>query len=178
MRTLGFGLVLPGTVLALSFGCGESTGGAGANGGGAGFGAAAAGSGNSSAGTAAGKAGANATAGATSGGTSSGGNGSGGTVTGGGVSGSAATTGGQADPQAGAGNEAGGGSALVDCDPKKILCKSLARECSVGEVPSVDGLCYGECVKISRCRCAAAGECPEPDQYTCWAKQHCGPFVQ
>ncbi len=174
MRTLGFGLVLLGAAIGLAFGCGVSEGGAGANGGSAGSGAATAGSSNGSAGTA-GKAGANATAGAASGGTSGGGNG--GSGNGAGVSGNAATTGGQPDAQAGAGNEAGS-AALVDCDPKKILCKRLAPQCTAGEVPSVEGSCYGDCVKIDRCRCAAAAECPEPDQYTCWAKQHCGPFVR
>jgi hypothetical protein len=166
MRTLGFGLVLLGTVVGLSFGCGESERGAGAAGG------AGAATGGASSGSA-GKAGASATAGTASGGSMAGGNGDEG-----GVSGSLATTGGQADTPAGAGNAAGAGSALIGCDPKQILCKRLAPECTAGEVPSVEGSCYGDCVKVERCGCTAATDCPQPEQYTCWAKQHCGPFVE
>jgi hypothetical protein len=62
----------------------------------------------------------------------------------------------------------------------KILCKRLAPTCAAGEVPSVNdaGNCYGDCVKIDRCACSTAAQCPDQNQYTCWAKQHCGPFVQ
>ncbi len=171
MRTLGFGLVLLGTVLKPAFGCGGSAGDTGSAGGGS-SGAATAGS-SSSAGVA-GKAGASSTAGTTSGGGAAGGSGTGAD----GVSGSVATSGGQPDAQAGAGNEAGTGSGLSDCDPNKILCKRLAPECLAGEVPSVDGNCYSDCVKVEHCVCDAAEQCPQLDQYTCWAKQHCGPFVQ
>jgi len=145
-------------VLGLGFGCGESEGGSGS----AGNGGSTAAGGSSGAGTAAGKAGSTATAGAANGGSSSGN----------------APTAGQPDAQAGAGNEAGSTGDLVDCDPKKILCKRLAPTCEAGQVPSVAGSCYGDCVKIERCACNAAEQCPAPDQYTCWAKQHCGPFVQ
>lgn len=72
----------------------------------------------------------------------------------------------------------GGASGQLDCDPAKISCRRLAPPCAAGEVPSVIGSCYGECVKIERCACSAAEQCPEPNQYTCWAKQHCGPFVR
>jgi hypothetical protein len=166
MRALGFGFILLGSVWGLSLGCGESEGGAGAVGG---AGAATAGASSGSAG----KAGASATAG-----TSSGGGVAGSVSNAGGVSGSVATTGGQAGAQAGAGDQAGGGAALVDCDPKMILCKRLAPECGVGEVPSVEGSCYGDCVKVERCGCTTAAQCPQPEQYTCWAERHCGPFVE
>lgn len=72
----------------------------------------------------------------------------------------------------------GGGGLLVSCDPKKVSCKRAAPQCAPGEVPSVVGNCYGECVKIERCACSDAEQCPEPNQYTCWARQHCGPFVR
>ena len=166
MRTLGFGLALLGSVLGLWLGCGQSERDGGAAGGaGAAIGGASSGS--------AGKVGANATAGTTSGGSTAGGD-----RNDGGVSGSLAATGGQADTQAGASSEAGAGSALIGCDPKQILCKRLAPECAAGEVPSVEGSCYGDCVKVERCGCSAAADCPQPEQYTCWAKQHCGPFVE
>jgi len=76
------------------------------------------------------------------------------------------------------GGTAGGGSELLDCDPKKILCKSVAPECVFGQVPMVEGSCYGPCVKVERCACSTAAQCPEPEQYTCWSKQHCGPYVK
>ena len=107
--------------------------------------------------------GATASAGASGAGTSAG-------RAGGGAAGGNAT--------AGKASSDGGAPGLVDCDPKKILCKRLAPECNAGEVPSVDGSCYGDCVKVEQCACSAAAECPEPDQYTCWAQQHCGPFVR
>ena len=80
----------------------------------------------------------------------------------------------------GAGNEGGTTGDLVDCDPLKITCKRAAPECPAGQVPSVDdvGNCYGDCVKIDRCACSTAQQCPDNNQYTCWAKQHCGPYVQ
>lgn len=185
MRTRAFGWFLFGTLLSLplglAVGCGQSDGDdVGA------AGSATAGSSPSGAGTS-GDLGGSATGGNASGGSASGGGTSGGSANGGGSSGSAnggssggVTTGGQPDAQAGAGNEAGAGAGLVDCDPLKITCKRAAPPCDPGEVPSVDdvGNCYGECVKIDRCACSAAQQCPDPDQYTCWAKQHCGPFVR
>jgi hypothetical protein len=164
MRSLGCGLVLLGTVAGHALGCGQSERDPAAAGGSAGVATA---GGSSSAGTPAGQAGADATAGIASGGSSVAGSASGG----------AATAGGQPS-EAGAGNDAGGATSLVDCDPKKILCKRLAPPCDAGEVPSIDGSCYGECVKIDRCACSAAAQCPQPEQYTCWAQEHCGPFVE
>jgi hypothetical protein len=78
-----------------------------------------------------------------------------------------------------AGGEAAGGSdaGLLDCDPGKVLCKRAAPECAFGEAPQVIEHCYGECVKVERCGCSMAAQCPQPEQYTCWSKRHCGPFV-
>lgn len=80
--------------------------------------------------------------------------------------------------QAGAGSSGGGAGGLVDCDPKKIMCKRATPVCEAGEVPSVEGTCYGDCVKVDRCACNAADQCPQPEEYTCWAKQHCGYYVR
>jgi hypothetical protein len=171
MPTRAFGWVLFGTLLSLplglAVGCGQSDGEDVGT-----AGSATAGSSPSGAGTA-GNVGGSATGGKASGGSASGGSASGG-------SGGGLTTGGRPDAQAGAGNEAGAGAGLVDCDPLMITCKRAAPSCDPGEVPSVDdiGNCYGECVKIDRCACSTAQQCPDPDQYTCWAKQHCGPFVR
>jgi hypothetical protein len=67
----------------------------------------------------------------------------------------------------------------ISCDPSKILCKRVAPTCATGEVPSVEGSCYGACVKIDQCACAAPADCPSPDQYTCHMNvKRCGPFVQ
>lgn len=170
MRSLGFGLVLLGSLFGLAFGCGESESDSGADG--------VAGTtvgGSSSAGNVAvaGKAGASATPGSANGG----GNPNGGMTTGGSASGGT-SHGGQTGAQAGADNAAGGADGLVDCDVRKVLCKRRPPECEQGSVPSVDVNCYGDCVKIDQCACSAAEQCPDPNQYTCWAKQHCGPFVR
>ena len=84
---------------------------------------------------------------------------------------------------ASAGNQNGGGSAgtgsgLLECNPSKVLCKRVAPQCVFGEVPQVVDGCYGECVKVDRCACSTAAQCPQPDQYTCWSQRHCGPFVK
>ncbi|HVJ21419.1 MAG TPA: hypothetical protein VM686_38675 [Polyangiaceae bacterium] len=120
------------------------------------------------------------------GGSSTAGTSSGGKATGGSSGGSDADTGGAAGSDGGAasGGEGPSGSAgapadaLVDCDPRKILCKIAAPECPMMEVPSVEGTCYGPCVKIDRCACASAAACPEEEQYTCWGGMHCGPYVK
>jgi hypothetical protein len=90
------------------------------------------------------------------------------------VAGSTSTGGTSGGSSAGS---AGGNSALLECDPSKVLCKRTAPQCVFGEVPEVVAGCYGECVKVDRCACSTAAECPQPDQYTCWSKSHCGPFV-
>lgn len=179
MRALGFGLVLLGTAVGLAVGCGSTT-----DDGPSGSAGTAAGGSSTSAGTSTGKAGEDAKAGANNAGGSQGGSSSAGTSHGGsaagGVNAGGTGNGGQPDTQAGASNEGGSPSGLVDCDPFKITCKRAAPTCGAGEVPSVDdvGNCYGDCVKIDRCACSTAAQCPDQNQYTCWAKQHCGPFVQ
>jgi hypothetical protein len=181
MRALGLGLVLLGTAVGLAVGCGSSTNDGPKSGD---AGTANGGSSTSSAGTSTGKAGEDAKAGANNAGSSSGGSASGGSShagsAAGGVSAGGTGSGGQPDGQAGAGNDAGASGGLVDCDPLKITCKRAAPPCGAGEVPSVDdvGNCYGDCVKIDRCACSTAAQCPDNNQYTCWAKQHCGPYVQ
>ena len=77
-------------------------------------------------------------------------------------------------PSAGA---AGTSFGLLVCDPSEVLCKRTAPECVFGEVPEVVDGCYGACVKVDRCACSTAAQCPQPDQYTCWSQTHCGPFV-
>lgn len=89
---------------------------------------------------------------------------------------------------AGAGSGSGGASAgsgagsvssqLLDCDPRNVVCKRAAPSCEFGSVPEVVGNCYGDCVRVDRCACSTAQQCPDPNQYTCWGKQHCGPFVR
>ena len=72
---------------------------------------------------------------------------------------------------------AGMSSSLLECDPSKVLCKRTAPQCVFGEVPQVVAGCYGECVRVDHCACSTAAQCPQSDQYTCWSKSHCGPFV-
>jgi hypothetical protein len=175
MRALAFGLVSFGSLVGVAFGCGESDGDGGA---GAAAGSATAGSSPSGAGTSS-TAGGGAKAGSASGGSASAGasgSAAGGSAAGVDVGGSA--SGGQPDAQAGASNEGGSTAVLVDCDPQKIMCKRLAPVCETGEVPSVAGSCYGDCVKIDQCACSSADQCPQPNEYTCWGKRHCGPFVE
>lgn len=177
MRALGSSLVLLGVVVGLAFGCGESEGDSDTP---AAAGSVTATAGSSNAGNTSGGSG-NPTGGSSSAAGSSsseaGTNSSAGSASSGGATGGGSAAGGQ--PDAPGGDSAGGASGgLVDCDPSKILCKRLAPICEAGEVPSVAGSCYGDCVKIERCACSAAEQCPEPEQYTCWAKQHCGPYVR
>jgi len=173
MRSLALGLIVAALIGSLAFGCGQSEGETPGNGGEAGQ--STSGGSNAAGGTAAGKAGASSAGTATSGGSSGGqaAGGAGGIASGGVPAGDAG-----AFVSGGADTGSAGGGALVDCDQKKILCKRLAPQCAEGEVPSVAGSCYGDCVKIDRCACSDASACPEPDKYTCWSKTHCGPFVQ
>jgi hypothetical protein len=123
-----------------------------------------------------GSAGATAGAGTHAGGSASGASGA--MASGGIASGTAGQASAGSSSQAGAGNEAGASNeGLVDCDQRKIACKRLAPTCGAMEVPSVEGTCYGECVKIDRCACASADECPNSNEYTCWGSKHCGPYV-
>jgi hypothetical protein len=73
---------------------------------------------------------------------------------------------------------ADGGSAASDCDPRKILCKRVPPSCPDGQVPSVEGSCYGACVPIESCACSAPAACPSSNTYTChMSAQRCGPYV-
>lgn len=87
-------------------------------------------------------------------------------------SGGVTSTGGQA-PAGGAGDPG-----LVSCDLRKVACKIAQPSCPENQVPSVAGACFGPCVPIESCACAAAEECPFSDRYTCWQRTHCGPYVR
>jgi hypothetical protein len=70
------------------------------------------------------------------------------------------------------------GSGPVSCDPRKVLCRRAAPTCPQGQLPSVDGSCYGPCVPADSCVCGSAAECPDPDHYICHMSQmRCGPYV-
>lgn len=122
--------------------------------------------------------GGNASSGGKAAGTSGGtGNASGGAVAKGGSapsSGGAAATGGSASTSGGSG---GGASGLVDCDLRKVVCRIAVPECPQNQVPSVNGTCYGPCVPIDSCACTVAADCPYNEEYTCWRRTHCGPYV-
>jgi len=175
---LAFGLIGPlFCSAALAFGCGEtaSDGDQAAGAAGQSMTAGAAGS-SSSAGTS--SSGGAGVAGTTSNGGSSAGTSAAGTSSSGGSGGGGANGG----SSAGGNNEGGssvGGSGLVDCDTRKVLCRIVTPDCPAGEVPSVKGTCYGECVKIDRCSCASADQCPEPEQYTCLkGPMHCSYYLK
>ena len=149
-------------------GCGESSGDAGPARAGAGQ-ANAGDAGSTSASGAAAAGGSKAGSGSSSAGTSSG------AAQGGSSSGTGNDEAG-APAQAEGGGPSGG---LVDCDARKVLCKLLPTDCpGAFEVHAVEGTCWGDCVKIDQCACNAAADCPDPNQFTCWASEHCGPYVQ
>ena len=85
----------------------------------------------------------------------------------------------QTDARADSSSDAPDGPAGdVSCDPRRVLCKRVAPTCDAGQVPSVEGSCYGPCVSIVTCVCASPAECPDPVQYTCHMNaRRCGPFL-
>lgn len=163
MRWLWLAFAMLGAVSLVAVGCGESEGDDGATAGAAGQ--SASGAGQSASGA----------AGASSAG--AGGAATGGTA--GGVSGTSAggSSGGSDGGDAGAAS-GGGASSLEDCNTQHVTCKALPPQCGSGQVPSVEGTCWGDCVKIERCACSAQDDCPDHDQYTCWGGRHCGPYVR
>jgi Kazal-type serine protease inhibitor domain len=69
-------------------------------------------------------------------------------------------------------------SAEVDCNPSRIGCDVVEPHCDEGQVPSVQGACFGPCVPIERCACAGPSDCPHDEKYTChMSARHCGPYV-
>jgi hypothetical protein len=170
MRGFGVGLA----VLALGFGVVVSCGGSD-DGDASGNDAGSAGQSISGSGGAASAGKAGGASGGSSAGTSS--TGASGSASGGANAGTSAG----GNPVAGAPAEAGapgaGGSALFDCDPKNVTCKIAVPDCPAFEVPVVDGTCWGDCVKIAQCACSEANDCPNENEYTCWSKQHCGPYL-
>lgn len=77
--------------------------------------------------------------------------------------------------------EAGTGAdaaSLASCDPRRVLCRAAPPSCPQGQVPSIDGSCWGACVPIESCGCTVADDCPDPSQYTCHlSARACGPFI-
>jgi hypothetical protein len=98
--------------------------------------------------------------------------------------GSSSTDGGSAAGSGGGGAAAGadggaagaGGAVGVSCDTSKVLCKIATPQCPAGQVPSVNGACYGPCVPIDMCTCSAPADCPDPTTTTCHMNtMRCGP---
>jgi hypothetical protein len=178
MRSLVLGLSALGLVAFIVTGCGDSEGddeggSAGRSSSGA-SGEASAGKGGS-AGSASGGSSSGAGGTPSTGGSAQGGKGGGaqaGTPSTGGSSSAAGDNGGGGEPAT------GGTGAFVDCDDRKVTCEMGPPKCGANQTASVDGLCYGECVLVSRCACKTAAECPNQNEYTCWMQQHCGPFVK
>jgi hypothetical protein len=74
--------------------------------------------------------------------------------------------------------DSGAGSGGVSCDTRRVRCPALPPTCPAGQVVSVPGSCYGPCVPIDSCVCAAAADCPDANQYTChMSATRCGPYV-
>jgi hypothetical protein len=87
--------------------------------------------------------------------------------------------GGSANGAGGSATGAGGAtSGTGSCDAQRVRCRSLPPTCPSGQAPSVDGICWGPCVAIETCTCAAAADCPDPDHYTChMSAGMCGPYI-
>jgi hypothetical protein len=65
----------------------------------------------------------------------------------------------------------------VSCDTSKVLCKIATPICPTGQVVSVNGSCYGPCVPVETCACAAPADCPDPGTTTChMSTMRCGPL--
>jgi len=59
-----------------------------------------------------------------------------------------------------------------------IACLIALPECVEGEVPSIDGACFGACVPIEACDCDGPEDCPNPEKYACHLSAgHCGPYT-
>lgn len=66
----------------------------------------------------------------------------------------------------------------VSCNPASVDCDAPTPSCPEGQVPSVTGGCWGDCVGISQCECSAASDCPEPERYTCHGtSSRCGYYL-
>lgn len=85
---------------------------------------------------------------------------------------------GSPEPGGDGGSPSSGDGKLVSCDPRGALCELLPGECPPMQVREVVGTCWGDCVKIERCACGAADDCPNDNEYTCWMGRHCGPYVK
>jgi len=180
MRLLARGLGSLAAVFGLALGCGQSEG--NANGPDSAHQAGTAGKTAAGGGASAGapSAGGKGTGGYPNGGTSGQGMGGGRPMAGESHGGAASAAGAPSDggDASGGGGEPNTSGDLVSCDARQVLCRVATPQCAVGEAASVVGTCWGKCVNIAECACASPDECPLPDQYTCWMKSHCGPFVR
>jgi hypothetical protein len=71
-----------------------------------------------------------------------------------------------------------GSAATYDCVLEGVACFIAVPVCAQGEVPSVEGSCYGPCVPIEQCRCDGPEDCPDSAHYTCFNHaHHCGPYT-
>ena len=72
--------------------------------------------------------------------------------------------------------------ARLNCDPSTVTCRALPPMCPSGQVPSIDGPCWGPCVPFSDCApipCEPGGsstQCPQ-DTVCHGTTRTCGPFL-
>jgi hypothetical protein len=66
-----------------------------------------------------------------------------------------------------------------NCDPDDVLCDAIPPACDEGEVPTVEGSCWGECIPANECQCETFDDCPEVTGYSevCYSAGHCGPAL-
>lgn len=74
--------------------------------------------------------------------------------------GAGTTTGGTGGSAGSGGAAGGGGGGTIRCNPSDVACYAPTPACPVGEVPSVVGACWGDCVPILSCE-------PEPSCANC-----------
>lgn len=67
----------------------------------------------------------------------------------------------------------------VSCDARDVLCRRAAPVCPRGQVPSVEGNCWGKCVPIDDCSCSTSEECPDRNQFVCLRSTgHCSYYLR
>jgi hypothetical protein len=93
----------------------------------------------------------------------------------GGSGGAGASAGTGGAPTGGSGGLGTGGGGVVSCNPNHVMCATAPPSCVPGEVPSVHGGCWGECVPVLSC--AAETSCADCQggfcaEYAAWTVEY------
>jgi hypothetical protein len=64
------------------------------------------------------------------------------------------------------------------CVSTGAMCLIAPPECPEGQVPAIEGMCFGDCVPIEACDCDGPEDCPNREMYNCHLSAgHCGPYT-